>query len=166
MDGYDNRKRTEYLGYKNHCIQTGNTRTSEAARVALSTFNSNDYQLVWTAPDPRIGVIARSPNNQTLASLYDFMSRARVNIEQELTQRDRNFANFGCHLCLYVSGRSGTNVTQRQGQIFSEDGRLNTNSNLVGYIQMDASQYVLCLPASIKGPWLHEFKKVDHIVHT
>lgn len=166
MDGYDNRKITEYRGYKESCIQTAALPAGRVTEVPLSTFNSNDYQLVWTAPDPRIGVIARSPNNSTLASLYDFMSRVIVDAEKELNKRDRNFANFGCHLCLYVSAGSGTNVMQRQGRIFSENGNLSTASNLVGYIQMDASEYVQWLPTQIKQTWLGEFRRVDHIVHT
>jgi hypothetical protein len=131
-------------------------------------FNSkpNEFDLVWTSPAPRIGIIARSPTTSTLASLYTFMSKVRVDAEKELGRQDRNFSNFGCHLCLYVRGQSGTNVTCRRGQILTEDGSLKENLNIVGYIQMDASQYVQWLPRKIKQVWLDAFKQVEHFVRT
>ena len=166
MDKLYNRKRKEYLGYQKDCIQTALSGESEVAKIPLSTFNSDEFQLAWTTPAPRIGVIARSSNSIPLSLLYAFMSKVRVDAEKTLSEYDRDFANFGCHLCLYVSGPSGTNATRRQGQIFSEDGQLNTNSNLVGYIQMDASQYVQWLPSAIKNVWLEAFKREEYFVHT
>lgn len=166
MDGLYNRKKAEYLNYKKDCIQVALSGESAVATIPLSTFNSNEFQLVWITPAPRIGVIARSSNSTTLSSLYTFLSKVRVDAEKQLSKCDRNFANFGCHLCLYVSGSFGTNTTRRQSQIFSEDGRLTTNTDLVGYIQMDASQYVQWLPFNIKEAWLDAFKREEHFVHT
>ena len=93
----------------------------------MSRFNSNPsgFELVWTSPAPRIGIIARSPATTTLASLYTFLSDVHSNADRELGLRERSFSNFGCHLCLYVSGQSDTNVTCREGEIFTEDGELS-----------------------------------------
>ncbi|CAF0818808.1 unnamed protein product [Rotaria sp. Silwood1] len=81
--------------------------------VHLSTLdaNSREFKLIWTSPAPHIGVKALSPTTTTLASLYKFMSEVRANAEKKLGQHDSKFANFGCHLCLYVCGQSGMTVT-------------------------------------------------------
>jgi hypothetical protein len=136
--------------------------------VRLSTFYSNadEFQLVWTSPAPRIGIVARSPATATLASLYNSMSRVRSDIDRELGQRDRKFSNFGCHLCLYVRGQSGTTVTCRQGQVLTEDGKLIDEPNIVGYIQMDESQYVQWLPRNLRQIWLAAFIRTEHFVRT
>jgi hypothetical protein len=168
MDALYNRKRQEYAGYKKSCIEKGNSEGSLVENISLSMFNSksNEFQLVWTSPAPRIGIIAQSPTTSTLASLYTFMSKVRVDANEELSRRDKNFSNFGCHLCLYVRDQSGMNVTCRRGQTLTEDGKLSENSNIVGYIQMDAFQYLQWLPRKIKQVWLNEFSRVEHFVRT
>ena len=133
--------------------------------LMLGSF-SEEFQLVWTSPAPCIGVIAQSSKTPTLASLYSFLSKVRSDAEKELAQYDQKFANFGCHLCLYVRGQQSTTVTSRQGQILTENGELNENSNIVGYIQMDESQYVQCLPCNLRRQWLEQFKAAEHFVRT
>ena len=127
---------------------------------------SNEFELVWTSPNPCIGIIARSPISSTLVSLYKFMSEVRIDAEKELSRQDKNYSNFGCHLCLYVRGQSGTNVTCRKGHILTENGSLQENPNFVGYIQMDAFEYVQWLPRQLKEVWLDAFKQIEHFVRT
>jgi hypothetical protein len=156
----------EYAKYKNGCVKEATLNETLVENVRLSMFDSNEFQLVWTSPAPRIGIVALPPAAPTLVTLYTFMSKVRSDIERELTRRDRSFSNFGCHLCLYVCGQSGTTVTRRQDQIFAEDGKLNMNSNIVGYIQMDESQYVQWLPKNLRAEWLTAFRSADHFVRT
>jgi hypothetical protein len=168
MNEWHTRKIQEYAKYKNSCVQTGISSQNSMEHVPLSTFKSNstEFQLVWTTPAPRIGVVAQSPTTNTLASLYTFMSQVRSNMSNELGRRNREFSNFGCHLCLYVRGQSGTTVTCRPGQIFTEAGTLGTNANIVGYIQMDESQYVQLLPRALQQVWLNAFSGTEHFVRT
>ena len=168
MAGWYERKTKEYRRYKDDCIGKGIPNQSLMETTPLSTFNSNtnEFELVWTSPAPRIGIIARSPATTTLVSLYNFMSQVRSNIESQLSQRDKSISNFGCHFCLYVHGQSGTAVTCRQGQVLNENGQLSTNENMVGYIQIDESQYILWLPSNLKQPWFNAFRQAEHFVDT
>jgi len=168
MNAWQTRKMQEYARYKNECVRKGVPDQTSVENVPLSTFysNSNEFQLVWTSPAPRIGIVAQSPATTTLASLYTFMSKVRSDADRELGRRDSKFSNFGCHLCLYVRGQSGTTVTCRQDQVLTENGRLTDNPNIVGYIQMDESQYVQWLPQNLRKVWLDAFNRADHFVRT
>ncbi|CAF2400401.1 unnamed protein product [Rotaria sp. Silwood2] len=161
-------KQEIYTKYRDECLKKPIPDHTLVEDVHLSTLhaNSREFKLVWMYPAPRIGVKALNPETMTLASLYKFMSEIRSNAEKELGRRDRKFANFGCHLCLYVCGQLGTSVTCRQGQVFTENGELDTDSDIAGYIQMDESQYVQWLPRNLRQKWLNEFGRVKHFVET
>jgi hypothetical protein len=162
------RKLAEYNKYKSECVQNRIPDRTLVENVPLSTFdsNSNEFKLVWTSPAPRIGIVSQSPATSSLASLYTFMTNVRVAAERILAQNDPNFRNFGCHLCLYVRDQSGITVTCRPDQVFTENGGLNENPNIVGYIQMDESQYVQWLPRNLRQVWLNEFSRAEHFVRT
>lgn len=168
MNEWHTRKIQEYTKYKNVCVRNGIPNQTSVEKVLLSNFNMNstEFQLVWTSPAPQIGVVARSSATSTLDSLYTFMSKVRSDLDQELGRCDKNFSNFGCHLCLYVRGQSGTSVTERSGTVLMEDGKSNKNSNIVGYIQMDESQYIQWLPRNLRQVWLGAFSRADHFVQT
>jgi len=169
MNGWYTRKARDYNKYKNECVQKGisnRTLTDNNSRLSNFDSDSDEFKLVWTVPAPRIGIVAQSPTTSSLASLYTFMSNVRVSAESTLARLDRNFANFGCHLCLYVSGQPGTSVTCRQGQVFMPNGTINENPNIVGYIQMDESQYLQWLPSNLQQLWLNEFSRAEHFVRT
>ncbi len=162
MNGWRTRKLREYAGYKNECVSQA-TRSKPLVNDALLLMfdsNSSEFQLVWTSSAPRIGIVAQSPAGIKLASLYTFMSKVFSDI-------DKIFSKFGCHLCLYVSGQSDTNVTCRPGQILTKDGKLNTNQNIVGYIQMGETQYLQLLPSTdLREAWLNAFSRAEHFVRT
>jgi hypothetical protein len=169
IKNWHTKKAKDYDKYKNECVQKNFPAHTSVEKCRLSTFDSNsqDFQLVWTYPAPRIGIVARSPTTTTLGSLYKFMSKVRSDAEEALRKCDSSFARFGCHLCLYVRGQSDTTfVTCRQGQVLSENGQLNENPNIVGYIQMDESQYVEWLPPRSRDVWLNEFRRAEHFVRT
>ncbi|CAF0868162.1 unnamed protein product [Rotaria sordida] len=161
-------KEQDGIKYRDECLKKkiSDHTLVEDVRLSILDANSRKFKLVWTYPAPRIGVKALNPRTTTLASLYNFMSEIRSNAEKELGQRDPKFANFGCHLCLYVCGQSGTTVTCRQDQVFTENGGLDTDSDIIGYIQMDESQYAQWLPSNLRQKWLNEFRRVDHFVQT
>ncbi|CAF1569925.1 unnamed protein product [Adineta steineri] len=121
---------------------------------------------VWLSSSPRIGIVAQSPSTSNLGSLYTFMEKTRINAGKKLSQQDTRFTNFGCHLCLYVHGQSGTSVTCRQDRILMENGKFDDIINMVGYIQMDESQYVEWLPHNLRQVWLKEFRRAEHFVQT
>ena len=81
------------------------------------------------------------------------MSTFRSTADATLSQKDEGFSNFGCHLCLYVCGQNGTSVTCRPDQILTENGNKAQNTNIVGYIQMDETQYVQWLPSKLRQTW-------------
>jgi hypothetical protein len=136
--------------------------------IVLSRFNSNkdEFELVWTSPAPRISIIARSPDDTTLADLYKFMSQVHSDIQEELSRRNGSMTTFDCHLCLYVRGQSGTTVTSRQGQISTEDGQFTTNDNIVGYIHIDENQYLQWLPQQLTQTWFNAFRQAEYFVGT
>ncbi len=162
------RKLEQYKRFKRECVQRRIPDQTLVGNVLLSTFdsNSNEFKLVWTSPAPRIGIVSQSPATSSLASLYTFMTNVRVAAEKTLAQNDPNFLNFGCHLCLYVRDQSGTTVTCRPDQVFTENGGLNDSPNIVGYIQMDECQYVQWLPCNLRQAWLNEFSRAEHFVRT
>jgi hypothetical protein len=168
MKNWQRKKAKNYEDYKNECVNKGTPKQTSVENCLLSTFDSNsqEFQLVWTYPAPRIGIVARSPSTSTLGSLYKFMSTVRSDAENKLKKCDANFTNFGCHICLYVCGQSGTSVTCRQGQVLTGNGQVNGNPNIVGYIQMDESQYVQWLPSELRQVWLNGFKEAVHFVRT
>ncbi|CAF1496956.1 unnamed protein product, partial [Adineta steineri] len=127
---------------------------------------SSEFTLVWLSSSPRIGIVAQSPSTSSLMSLYTFMEKTRVDAEKKLSQQNTKFTNFGCHLCLYVHGQSGTSVTRRQDRILMENGRFDDITNIVGYIQMDESQYVEWLPYNLRQIWFNEFGRAEHFVRT
>ncbi|CAF1450098.1 unnamed protein product [Adineta steineri] len=128
--------------------------------------SSSEFKFVWLSPAPRIGIVAQSPSTSSLTSLYTFMEKTRANIEEELSQQDPKFTNFGCHLCLYVHGQSGTSVTCRPDRIIMENGGFDDITNIVGYIQMGELHYAEWLPYSLRQVWLKEFGGVTHFVRT
>jgi hypothetical protein len=168
MNGWFTKKKSEYTRYRNECVQKGIPNGTAVESVSLSTLysSSDEFKLVWTSPAPRIGIVAQSPTTSTLASLYTFMSNVRVAAEKALSRLDRNFSNFGCHLCLYVRGQEGTTVTCRQDRVLLPDGTIHDNPNIVGYIQLDESQYVQWLPHDLRKPWLNAFASAEHFVQT
>lgn len=158
----------KYQKYKNDCIQKRIPDQTPVQSIALSTFNSNtnEFQLVWLASTPRIGVVAQAPAQTKLASLYQFMSNTRVSMERALSQVDRSFANFGCHLCLYVRDQMDTLTTCRPDQVLTANGTISVDQNIVGYIQMDENQYAQWLPGNLRRKWLDEFSRAEHFVRT
>ncbi|CAM4797381.1 unnamed protein product [Rotaria magnacalcarata] len=169
MRAWDRKKREQYKKYQLGCVNKKYARNSSVESYSLSNLdaNSNEFKLAWISSAPRIGVIALNPDNTTLASLYNFMSEVRVKATAELNRHDPTFNDFGCHLCLYVSGKtSDTKVTSRSGQVLRETGDLTENTNLVGYIQMDESQYAQWLPTAIREQWLTQFADSEHFVST
>ena len=168
MTNWYKRKLADYNKYKSECVQKRIPDHTLVEDVLLSTFDSssNEFKLVWTSPAPRIGIVARSPAASSLASLYTFLTNVRVAAEKILARHDRNFANFGCHLCLYVRDQSDTTVTCRPYRVLTENGGFDKNPNIVGYIQMDECQYVQWLPRNLRQIWLDQFKQAEHFVRT
>ena len=166
---WDLEKRQDYKKHKSECFARGSTVERFLGETSLFFFNTptNAFELVWTLSSPRIGIIARSPQTSTLANLYEFMSIAYLNIERELRRYTRNMnAEYDCHLCLFVRGQRGTNLTCREEQIISKNGRIETQTNLVGYIQMDENEYVRWLPQDLKQIWLDAFNQTEFFVGT
>ncbi|CAF0957050.1 unnamed protein product [Adineta steineri] len=161
-------KKREGANYKNTCIQQGIPNQNLNGFAKLSSFNldTSKFNLVWTSPAPRIGIITRSPSNTSLADLYHFMTQTHSNTDKELPQWELNETTFDCHLCLYVRGQSGTAVTCREGKILSEDGQITINQNLVGYIQVSESQYLRWLPYGARETWFNAFRESEHLVET
>ncbi|UJR36118.1 hypothetical protein I4U23_028853 [Adineta vaga] len=168
MSNWFRKNQINYTKYKNECILKNIPDHTSVESIPLSTFNStsNEFTLVWLPSTPRIGIVAQSPGHTKLASLYEFMEKTRVDMEKKLSDCDPSFAEFGCHLCLYVHGQLDTVITPRSGRIFKENGEITENPNIVGYIQMDESQYVTWLPHNLRRTWLDEFGRVDHFVRT
>ena len=163
------RQGANYKGYRDECVQKRARGPTAAEGLALSTLDvqSKGFQLAWSASTPRLVVLTRSPTAPcSLASLYQFMSQMRTTAERELRRLDRQFDNFGCHLCLYVSAHSGTNVTRRSDRILTADPTMNQTENAVGYIQLDECQYSRWLPLNLRDTWFNEFSTAEHYVST
>ncbi|CAF0872769.1 unnamed protein product [Adineta steineri] len=163
-------KKREGADYKNTCIRQGIPNQNLNGFVPLSIFDldTSKFNLVWTSPAPRIGIINRSPPNPntSLADLYHFMEQIYFAMKKELREQEQKRKTFGCHLCLYVRGQSGTAVTCREGKILSEDGQITINQNLVGYIQVSESQYLRWLPYGARETWFNAFHESEHLVET
>ena len=170
MSDWQKQTADEYKKYQAECVAKKTPTPSRIEGVTLSTLDSRseNFKLAWTSPTPRIAVIVQASARDiaTLASLYDFMSAVRVHAEGALSQRDGDFRNFGCHICLHVRGQSGTTVTCRTANILATDGTITANANVVGYIQMDESQYLQWLPGNIREKWREEFRRSEHFVRT
>ncbi|CAF1405654.1 unnamed protein product [Adineta steineri] len=166
MKNWYTKQMKNYANYKNDCIQKKIPNQTVVQKIALSMFSSSEFKLVWLSSSPRIGIVAQSPSTSNMMSLYTYMEKTRVDAEKELSQKQAKFKNFGCHLCLYVHGQSGTFVTCRQDQILNENGRIDDITNIVGYIQMDESQYLEWLPHNLRQVWLNEFGRAEHFVRT
>lgn len=168
MQKWDAKRRKEYQNYQKDCIQKVSDVQTSVESVPLSALNiiSTRFKLVWFYQEPRIGVIASDPQNTNLYSLYEFLSSVSINAEAMLSSKDSSFKNFGCHLCLYVSGRSDIKVTCRPGTVFTQNGQSPEDSNLVGYIQMEEVQYAQWLPRNLRKTWLEQFTSVNHFVST
>lgn len=152
------------------CVDKKVSTPTRVEQYSLETLAkiSNEFKLAWTSPAPRIAVIFQGSGNQvaSLSSLYDFLSTVRQTADGALGKLDSSFRNFGCHLCLYVSGLAGTNVTRRSIQIFRPDGTKEMNSNVVGYIQMDEGQYLEWIPSTLREIWRRDFGGAEHFVET
>ncbi|CAF4336911.1 unnamed protein product [Adineta steineri] len=163
-------KKREGVDYKNTCIQEGipNQNLNGFAPLSIFDLDTSKFNLVWTSPAPRIGIITRSPPNPntSLADLYDFMEQIYSAMKNDLCEQEQNRKTFGCHLCLYVCGQLGTAVTCREGKILSEDGQITINQNLVGYIQVSESQYLRWLPYGARETWFNAFRESEHLVET
>jgi len=161
-----------YALYKNKCVEYGKLGIlSEdlVSDVQLQLFESDDFGLVWMCPEPRIGVfVKQNPNNPslTLRMLYNFLSKTVEQVEQRLSAINKQYQNFGSHLCLFVNGQEYTwNLTYQIYHCLTEMVQLSPIS-IVGYIQMDEQQYFRWLPYEFKPVWLTHFEHFEHIVLT
>lgn len=170
MSDWQKRTADDYKEYQTECVGKEIPTSSQIEGVTLSTLDSQsqNFKLAWTSPTPRIAVIAQASavNTATLASLYDFMSATRVRAESALSRLDTKFQNFGCHICLHVCGQSDIAVNCRTVNVLATDGTTTANANVVGYIQMDESQYLQWLPGNIREKWRQEFRSTAHFVRT
>lgn len=159
-----------YQKYKEACIRRHFSFENRFEQLRLNQLDetSADFQLAWTTPTPRVAVIDRLANVRiaSLSLLYDFISSVYQKIERNLGSIDPKFVDFGSHLCLYVSGTTGTNVKHRSSQIFDNNGRKIINENVVGYIQMHETQYLCWIPRCLREIWREDFQQAEHFVET
>ena len=170
LEKWQERKLQEYEGYQNDCVSGNVSQPNPVETLALSTLDadSDDFKLAWTSSTPRIAVIFQGSGSRTAttASLYEFLLTVRGLAEKKLRALNSKFEDFSCHLCLYVSGSSNTNVTCRSGQIFNSNGTKVENSSIVGYIQMDENHYLQWIPSNLRDPWKTDFRREKHFVRT
>ncbi|CAF1029409.1 unnamed protein product [Didymodactylos carnosus] len=166
---YEERK-SDFVKYKKQCIEDGkNGELTDdfVTNVRLKMLKTTDYGLICCCPTPRIGVFLKSKTTKpSLHHFYSFLSKMYEQAESQLKCWNNQYEQFGCHLCLFVSGqKQSAKVTEQIYHGFHQNGELRC-VQIVGYLQMEETQYFRWLPDTLKSFWLTEFEKFDHFVKT